>query len=186
VDTNTILLGVALVFASTVCAVAIWALVEGVKTARSARTLSDDLDERLVPLLDKADVTVDALNAELLRIDAIVTRIEEITDSVENTTRTVQGVANAPGEIVTDLADRVRRAWKRRQAEAQAASAAREAGAPSEGAGAPSSEGASAAQAGGEGESDGSTPGDDSSEPTVRLVPDLADTPTVTDDAPSV
>jgi hypothetical protein len=43
--------------------------------------------------------------------------VEEITGRVESTSRTVQEVANAPAEIVNDIADRVRRAWKRRQAE---------------------------------------------------------------------
>ena len=118
---NTILLSVLLVVACALCAVAIWALTEVVKAARSTRTLADDVDARLMPLLEKADVTVDALNMELLRMDTIVTRVEEITDRVESTSRTVQGVANAPAEIVTDIADRVRRAWKRRQAESAAA-----------------------------------------------------------------
>jgi len=127
VEINTILLGVLLVVAIAACAAVIWALSESVKTARSARTLADDLDARLVPLLDKADVTVDALNAELLRIDNIVSRIEEVTERVESTSRTVQGVANAPGEIVTDIADRVRRAWKNRQAESASVSESRRA-----------------------------------------------------------
>jgi len=116
VNTVTVLLGVLLVVASALCAVAIWAVTEFVKTAKSMRTLSDDLDQRLVPLLDKADVTVDAANAELLRIDGIVTRMEEVTDRVSATSRTVQEVANAPVEIVTDFADRVRHAWKTRKA----------------------------------------------------------------------
>jgi hypothetical protein len=110
-----VLLSVLIVAAVALCGVAIWALLEGVKTARSLRTLSDNLDTRLVPLIEKADVTVDALNIELLRVDAIVTRFEEISDAVESTSRTVQGVANAPVEIVTDIADRVRRAWKTRK-----------------------------------------------------------------------
>ena len=110
-----VLLMVLIVVASVLCAVGIWALVEGVKTARSLRSLSDDLDARLMPLIDKSDVTVDAINAELLRVDAIVTRFEEISDRVETTSRTVQEVANAPVEIVTDLADRVRRAWNTRR-----------------------------------------------------------------------
>jgi uncharacterized protein YoxC len=108
---------VLLALASAVCAVGVWVLVEVRRTSRSVRILADDLDARVVPLLEKADVTIDAFNAELLRIDTIVTSIEEITDRVGNTSRTVQEVANAPGEIVTDIADRVRRAWKRRQAE---------------------------------------------------------------------
>ena len=120
VATNSILLGVLLVLASVLCAVGVWALVEAVRTSRSLRALAEDLDSRAVPLLDKAEVTIDALNAELLRVDAIVTRVEEITDRVDSTTRTVQDVANAPGEIVTDIADRVRRAWKRSRAESAA------------------------------------------------------------------
>ncbi len=112
---TTSLLAVLLVLASALCGVGIWALIESVKTARSARQLADDLDTRLVPLLDKADVTVDAMNAELLRIDQIVTQVEEVTVRVNDTSRVVQEVANAPGEIVNDLADRVRRAWKTRK-----------------------------------------------------------------------
>jgi hypothetical protein len=115
VDTATVLLSVLIVLASALCAVAIWALAEWVKTARSIRTLADDLDSRFVPLLDKADVTVDAFNAELLRVDGIVTRFEEISDRVETTSRTVQDVANAPVEIVTNFADGVRRAWRARK-----------------------------------------------------------------------
>ena len=126
-EVNSILLGVLLVLASAVCAVAMWALVEGQKAALSARTLSDDLDARVVPLLEKADITIDALNAELLRADTIISRIEDATERFESTSRTVQDVANAPAEIVTDIADRVRRAWKRRQAESTAAGDSRRA-----------------------------------------------------------
>ena len=112
---TTALLAVLLVVASALCGVAIWALTESVKTARSLKQLADNLDVRLVPLLDKADVTVDAMNAELLRIDQIVTRVDEVTERVSDTSRTVQEVANAPAEIVNDLALRVRRAWKTRK-----------------------------------------------------------------------
>ena len=112
---TTALLAVLLVVATALCGVAIWALMETVKTARSLRQLVVDVDVRLVPLLDKVDITVDAMNAELLRIDQIVTRVEEVTDRVSDTSRVVQEVANAPAEIVNDLADRVRRAWKTRK-----------------------------------------------------------------------
>ena len=117
---NSILLGVLLVLASVLCAVGIWALVDAVRTSRSLRVLAEDVDARAVPLLDKADITIDAVNAELMRVDTIVSRVEEITERVESTTRTVQDVANAPGEIVTDIADRVRRAWRRSRAESAA------------------------------------------------------------------
>lgn len=114
-NTTTVLLSVLIVVAAALCGVAIWALTEAVKTARSMRVLADDLDERIVPLIEKVDVSVDAFNAELLRVDAIVTRFEEISDRVDSTSRTVQEVANAPVEIVTGLADRMRQAWKHRK-----------------------------------------------------------------------
>jgi hypothetical protein len=117
VNSTTVLLSVLIVVACALCGVAIWALIEAVKTARSVRVLSDDLDARVVPLLDKVDVSVDAFNAELLRVDAIVTRFEEISDRVDEASRTVQEVANAPVEIVTDFADRVRRAWRTRKSQ---------------------------------------------------------------------
>lgn len=113
---NDVLLTALLVLASMLCAAGVWAAVAGARAASSLKVLADDLDARVVPLLEKADVTIDAVNAELLRVDAIVSSIEDITDRVGSTSRTVQGVANAPAEIVTDLAERVRRAWKRHQA----------------------------------------------------------------------
>ena len=117
---DSILLAVVLVFAGVVCAVGIWALFEIARASRSVRTLAENVDARVVPLMEKADITIDAVNADLLRADAIVSRIEDITDRVDSTTRTVQEVANAPAEIVTDIADRVRRAWRRNRAEAAA------------------------------------------------------------------
>lgn len=128
---SDVLLAVLLVLASALCAAGVWAAVAAARASDSLRVLAEDLDERVVPLLEKADVTIDAINAELLRVDAIVSRIEDVTDRVESTSRTVQGVANAPAEIVTDLAERVRRAWKQKRHQA-----------PTEDSGRPSSSGA--------------------------------------------
>lgn len=114
-DTATVFLIVLLVAATAACGFVIWAVFELVATSRSARRLADDLDATLIPLLGKADVTVDALNAELLRVDEIVTRIEEVTDRVSSTSKTVQDVANAPAEIVNEIAVRVRKAFKSRK-----------------------------------------------------------------------
>ena len=108
-DATTVLLIVLLVVATGTCGFVIWAVFELVKTLGSTRVLAEHLDASLIPLLSKADVTVDALNAELLRIDEIVTSIEEVTHRVSSTSRTVQEVANAPAEIVGGLAQRVRR-----------------------------------------------------------------------------
>jgi len=91
-----------------VCGVLIYALLELVKTASSTRLLADDTRERLIPLLDKADVTVDAVNAELLRIDAILTQFEEVSDRVSSTTHAVQEAVNAPMEAVNAVGTGVR------------------------------------------------------------------------------
>ena len=114
-NTPTVLLMLLIVAAVLLCAVAVWGVFELVKTARSVRSLADDLDARIMPLLEKADVTLDVINVELLRVDEIVGRVEDVTDRVSSTSRTVQEVANAPAEIVSDIANRVRKAWQTRR-----------------------------------------------------------------------
>lgn len=100
-DTVSVLVIVLIVAAIAVCGVAVFALVELISTLRSTRVLADDLDSRLVPLLDKADVTVDAINAELLRVDAIVTSMEEVSETVTSATNAVRGAAQAPSAALT-------------------------------------------------------------------------------------
>lgn len=119
-DAVTVLLVVLLVAATVTCGVAIWALREVAGASRSAKALADDARLRLVPLLDKADITIDATNAELLRVDAIITRFEDASVRVSSASGTISGIVNAPTEIVTEVADRVRRAWKDRKRSADA------------------------------------------------------------------
>lgn len=88
---------------------AVYALVQIGLTAASTREKLDIVTSRVDPILEKADVTVDALNAELLRIDGIISDIEEVSGAAASATRAVESVANAPLEIATNLADRVRR-----------------------------------------------------------------------------
>lgn len=109
----SVLLGLLIIAGIALCAVAIWGIIRIVETARSVRTLADDLEARLVPLVDKADVTVDAVNAELLRIDGIVGQFEEIGERLGATTRTVREITNAPAEFVGEVAGRMRGAFKR-------------------------------------------------------------------------
>lgn len=114
-ETTDFLLVVLLVAASVLCGVAIWALREMISTARSVRELSDDTRTRLVPLLEKADVTIDAVNAELLRVDAIITQVEEASARMSHASDTISDIVSTPAEIVNDVAGRVRRAWKDRR-----------------------------------------------------------------------
>lgn len=107
-----------IVAAIAACAAAVYALIEVAMTARSTRALADDGRVTLIPLIEKVDVTVDAINAELLRIDAIVTQFEEVSDRVNSTTHAVQDVVNAPLEAVTAVGTGVRgvvSAWRARR-----------------------------------------------------------------------
>jgi hypothetical protein len=117
------LLGAAIVL----CGVAVWALIEFVKTARSTRLLADDSRVRLIPLLEKADVTVDAINAELYRIDGIITRFESAGERVDAASGTISDIVNTPGELVNEFAGRVRRAFNERRRNAESRQSAEDA-----------------------------------------------------------
>lgn len=110
---TSILQVVALIAATALSGVAIFGIIEAVATLRSVRKLSDDMQSRLVPLIEKANVTVDAFNAELLRIDGIVTQIEEVSDRVSSTTNAVQDAVHGPMEAVSNMGARLRSVLKR-------------------------------------------------------------------------
>lgn len=78
----------------------------------TAKILADleEVRARLVPLLEKADVTVDAVNAELLRIDAIVSQAEEVGDAVS----TASGFIRSPVNSAAQGIARIARAFGRR------------------------------------------------------------------------
>jgi hypothetical protein len=63
-----------IVLAIVLVGAGIYAVVVAVKTLRQTQQTMADLRGRLLPLLEKADVTIDALNAELLRVDGIMFR----------------------------------------------------------------------------------------------------------------
>ena len=91
------------------CGTAIWALVVLVRTARSTGRLVDDLDAQLLPLIEKASVTVDAVNMEIERVDGIVTQLEEVSDRVTSTTRVASELVSAPAAAVAGMGERARR-----------------------------------------------------------------------------
>lgn len=101
--------------------VAIWALIELGRASRSVRGLSDQMRERVIPLLEKADVTIDAANAELWRIDGAITRFEEASVRVSAASGTLSEIVQHPGEVVSGVADRVRKAWRERRRSTDAA-----------------------------------------------------------------
>lgn len=109
-----------LVAATAACVAVIWLSRETAAMTRAVTQLSDEVRERLIPLLEKADVTVDAANAELLRIDGAITRFEDASARVSAASNTLADVVQAPADIVTGVADRVRKAWKDRRTQAPA------------------------------------------------------------------
>jgi 6-phosphogluconate dehydrogenase len=90
----TIVLVLAGIYAVRVLIVAVKSLLVAVEEVRS----------RLVPLLDKADVTVDAVNAELLRLDAIVTQAEEVGDAVSTASDFIRSPVSRTAEGLARLA----------------------------------------------------------------------------------
>jgi ABC-type transporter Mla subunit MlaD len=76
-------------------ALGLYALAVLVRTLRELREAVADVRIRLVPLLEKVDVTVDAVNAELLRLDAIVTKAEEVGDAVSSAGEVIRSPLNS-------------------------------------------------------------------------------------------
>lgn len=110
------LLIVLIVVATCGAAAVIWASFRVGQAASSAEKLADDMHERLGPLADsaenllgKADVTVDAANAELLRLDAMVTRAEEAVARFDAASNTLGDVVRSPGAFIGGVAERLRR-----------------------------------------------------------------------------
>lgn len=104
-------LGIALTVAALVLTfVALYALVVIVRAVRGIQHAVEEVRVRLVPLLEKADVTIDAANAELLRLDAIVTQAEEVGDAVSTASDFIRSPVNTAAQGVA----RVLRSFSKR------------------------------------------------------------------------
>jgi uncharacterized protein YoxC len=86
-----------------------YAIVVLIRTLRQTQQTMLELRERLVPLLEKADVTVDALNAELLRVDGIMTDIEGVSGAVSSATDMIR----TPVGVVAGIGSRLALAFAR-------------------------------------------------------------------------
>jgi uncharacterized protein YoxC len=103
---------IALILAAlAVCGIAVFALVEAVKTLRSVRSLTDELNRSVPPLIEKADAAVDVLSLELLRADTIIGEVEELSARVGHTVNVVQDTVNVPVNAVNAAGERIRGAW---------------------------------------------------------------------------
>lgn len=111
----SVLVMTALIAAVLLCIAGIWAAVELARTARDARREMSETNARLIPLMEKADVTVDAVNAELLRIDAIITQFEQAGARVSHASDTISDIVTTPAGLVSEVAGRMRKAFKERK-----------------------------------------------------------------------
>ena len=97
-DTSVALDTALTVAALVLCLAALYGVFVVVKAVREIRTAVEDTRVRLVPLLDKADVTIDAANAELLRLDAIVTQAEEVGEAVSTASGFIRSPVNSAAQ----------------------------------------------------------------------------------------
>lgn len=104
-------LGIALTIVAIILALAalylVWELIGAVRRLLAA---VEEVRVRLVPLIEKADVSVDALNAELLRIDAIVSQAEEVGVAVSTASDFIRSPVNSAAQKIAELA----RAFRKR------------------------------------------------------------------------
>ena len=97
--------------------VVIYALIEAVGTMRAVRRLTEDLEARMPDLIEKADVAIDAFNAEMLRLDGIIDQVEDVTTRVSRTATLVHEVANVPATAANVAGERLRTVWNRMKRE---------------------------------------------------------------------
>ena len=87
----------------------IWGVREVVSTARSLRRLSDEMSEKLPPLIERADATLVSVNAEIVRVNGVVSQFEEVSNRVSHTARAAQEIAEAPVAAVSGIAEGARK-----------------------------------------------------------------------------
>jgi len=98
VDTSAALSTALTVIAIVLSVAALYAIFVILKAVRGISGAVEDVRVRLVPLLDKADVTVDAANAELLRLDAIVTQAEGVGEAVSTASDFIRSPVNSAAQ----------------------------------------------------------------------------------------
>jgi hypothetical protein len=112
-DTASVLGIVLSVLAIALAAFAIYVLVIVLRLARELHTATTEVRTKLVPLIEKADVTLDLMNAELLRVDGIVSDIEQVSGAVSSASDVIRGPVNVVQKLGAGLARAFSRARRR-------------------------------------------------------------------------
>jgi len=79
-------------------------LVIVLRLARELHAATVEVREKFVPLADKADIALDLMNAELLRVDGIVSDIEQVSGAVSSASDVIRGPVNVVQKLGTGLA----------------------------------------------------------------------------------
>lgn len=120
----------------------IWLLVELVMTVRKARDTVDAVQKQLEPtlanveeltegckpiiskvdpLMDRATLTIDAVNLEIMRVDKILEDAGDITSKATSAVNAVDAVANTPLSLINTASTRLRDAFKPKAASDESA-----------------------------------------------------------------
>jgi len=89
------------------------------KTMDEAERAITELRTSVVPILNKADESMDALNVQLGRLDNIMSDFENTTQKVAHTAETASGIVQTPVDFVAGVADKLMRGWRVRRAQSQ-------------------------------------------------------------------
>jgi len=96
-STPTIVLSYAAAFFCVVVALAAaYALVKAGKTLERVEVILNDVDKEAVPLMQKAGVTLDGVNANLGNVDQITKDVADITDKIDTMANVVEGAVSTP------------------------------------------------------------------------------------------
>lgn len=95
---STVLRYAAAFFLVVVAVGLVVALVRLAQTLKRVDGLVEDTDREMIPLLSKAQVTLDELNSELSKVDEILASAVNVTSKVDATTNAVSSVVSAPAK----------------------------------------------------------------------------------------
>lgn len=90
-------------------------LLSANKTMKSVEVIANEAEKEIPPVLqkvnpivDKAELTIDTVNLEMLRVDSILEDVEQVSTVAGKTASAVDTVTSGPADAVTSLVDRIR------------------------------------------------------------------------------
>jgi len=73
-----------------------YALIKAAKTLERVDKVLADVDHEAVPLMQKAGVTLDGVNANLTNVDDITKDVADITDKIDSMANIIEGAVSGP------------------------------------------------------------------------------------------